>query len=423
MTASTTARYTPAADGWLAVVSGRRAVLLDGAAADGSVDEILAALDTDDAVGSLLALLLRDGLGAMPAFGFAEVDDRGSRVLVRGGVTARIGAADHLGTDYATWGEHRVEGEAVVFLSIGPAGPSLPLGRGAARARAIELAASGTAPSIGPASTEASAPGVARGADGEVSAPPIPAPTAPPKPAAAAAAAPVVAPPTPLPPAPISPAPASGIPEQTMVEFTLADADPGYSHLFEETIVRPIEHAAVREDEPQAETQAAPEPAAAPPGATGFEEHDGLTIVSGDLARLRAEAPPQPTAPIAAPPSGDLPVVAELRFPSGSVEKLTGPVIIGRSPSSGKVSAGRLPRLVTIPDDPDLSRSHVQVEMQGDTVVVTDLHSRNGTTVVLPGRAPERLRGGVPTTVIHGTVIDLGGGLTIDVHEPRGEAG
>jgi hypothetical protein len=55
------------------------------------------------------------------------------------------------------------------------------------------------------------------------------------------------------------------------------------------------------------------------------------------------------------------------------------------------------------------------VVLEGDSVVVTDLHSRNGTLVVLPGKSPQKLRAGEPTVVIVGTVIDFGGGITLTV--------
>ena len=55
--------------------------------------------------------------------------------------------------------------------------------------------------------------------------------------------------------------------------------------------------------------------------------------------------------------------------------------------------------------------------MEGDSIVVTDLHSRNGTHVILPGKSPQKLRQGEPTAVIVGTVIDLGGGVVFTVSE------
>lgn len=415
MTAAVSAHYSPAADGWIAIVSGSRVAFLDGATESDRVDAVLDALGSDDAVDALLAVLLRDGLSAMPAFAFAEVDPTGVRLLVRGDLTASVGGSEYRGSDYSTWGEHRAPAASEIELVAMAAGERarLPLGHGAAYASAVRLGggargedAVGVEPEVVPAARPT-----------PVSAPPTP-DAAPPVPIADP---PIAAPPTPIAAPPTEP---TSIPEQTMVEFTLADADPGYSHLFEETIVRPIEHAAVRDEEPSAEAApaAVPAPTAAEPvpAPAPFEEHDGLTIVSGDLAKLRAAAPPQQTAPTSPVQSASRPAVAELRFSSGLTEKLIGPVIIGRSPSSGKVSAGRVPRLVTITDDPDMSRSHLQIDMEGDAVVVTDLHSRNGTTVTLPGRPTERLRGGVPTTVIDKTVIDLGGGLTIEVREPTG---
>ena len=42
--------------------------------------------------------------------------------------------------------------------------------------------------------------------------------------------------------------------------------------------------------------------------------------------------------------------------------------------------------------DQDISRTHARVALEGGTVVVTDLHSRNGTLVALPGKEPQKLR-------------------------------
>jgi pSer/pThr/pTyr-binding forkhead associated (FHA) protein len=71
---------------------------------------------------------------------------------------------------------------------------------------------------------------------------------------------------------------------------------------------------------------------------------------------------------------------------------------------------------MTTPEQ-DISRSHVRVSVEGGTVVVTDLHSRNGTHIVLPGKPPQKLRAGDPTAVIVGTLIDLGDGAVLTVRE------
>jgi hypothetical protein len=173
----------------------------------------------------------------------------------------------------------------------------------------------------------------------------------------------------------------------------------GYDFLFGETVVRTVEGAAVR-----------PEPSEASPVAG---DHDGRTSVglsaaerrAARLARKKPAAPPAPPAPEFA-----------LTFSTGERELLDATLIIGRAPSASKVSATSVPRLVIVGGpDQDISRNHVQVSVEGGTVLVTDLHSRNGTMVTLPGRPPQQLRGGQPTAVIDGAIVDLGSGVTMTV--------
>jgi len=149
-------------------------------------------------------------------------------------------------------------------------------------------------------------------------------------------------------------------------------------------------------------------------------DHDGTTVASIDIRRLREEraaraAASAATAAIGTPgASGGAPI--SIRLPDGSLEPIGQEVVLGRAPSVSKVSGGRIPRLVTIGlGDPDISRSHVRLALEGDTVVVTDLHSRNGTHVAQPGKTPVKLRAGEPTPVLAGTVVDFGGGWTIQV--------
>ncbi len=153
-------------------------------------------------------------------------------------------------------------------------------------------------------------------------------------------------------------------------------------------------------------------------------DHDGLTIASVDIRRLRAEREAAKVADAAPMPGDDTDHAAsqppqpqpQLRMPDGALEPIGHELVLGRAPSVSKVSGGRLPRLVTIGHgDPDISRSHVRLALEGGTVVITDLHSRNGTLVVAPGKPPVKLRAGEPTPVLIGTVVDLGGGCTLQV--------
>jgi hypothetical protein len=122
------------------------------------------------------------------------------------------------------------------------------------------------------------------------------------------------------------------------------------------------------------------------------------------------------SAAVAAPAAEPAPQLY-LDLSTGSREQLGQPILVGRAPTATTVSGGSLPRLVSIPGDKDISRTHAQFVVEGGTVVVTDLHSRNGTQVIMPGKAPQQLRQGEPTEVIVGTIVDLGGGVTLTVRE------
>jgi hypothetical protein len=233
-----------------------------------------------------------------------------------------------------------------------------------------------------------------------------------------------------------------------------------YDHLFGATMMRSVEDAAARpqaddtgDESPASNGPAAPPAAPAPPAALAAQEssvppvasapaftpaspvapasqqlgdHDGLTVLSGDLRALRESAGNQQAASEGQEPAASIEASSSfgkqedrgftLKLPDGHTEPIDGMVVVGRAPSVSKMGGGRVPRLVTVDSvEHDISRNHVQLTVEGGTVVVTDLHSRNGTLIALPGKAPQKLRAGEPTSVIAGTVIDLGSGVTLDV--------
>ncbi len=109
------------------------------------------------------------------------------------------------------------------------------------------------------------------------------------------------------------------------------------------------------------------------------------------------------------------PAVARLRAPDGSTIDLDRPVLIGRAPSDSGFENSQ-PHLLTVPSpSQDISRTHVLVAPEGDLIVVTDLHSTNGTTVVKPGPGVERvtLPSGQSVTVEVGSVLELGDEVAI----------
>ena len=216
-----------------------------------------------------------------------------------------------------------------------------------------------------------------------------------------------------------------------------------YDYLFGETMFRGVGDAAMHDDPEQDGEPVSPEVAivgSIPPTPTDFDndsdrndnddssggrntgdhntgDHDGHTVASADIAKLRASrkarASSTPT-PVEVPKTPQL----FLERGDGTREPLSEPILVGRSPTVSKMSGGVIPRLVVASgEDQDISRNHAQFTVEGGTVVVTDLHSRNGTLIILPGRSPQQLRQGEPTSVIVGTVIDLGGGVSFTVRE------
>lgn len=85
------------------------------------------------------------------------------------------------------------------------------------------------------------------------------------------------------------------------------------------------------------------------------------------------------------------------------------PVRIGRRPSSPRILVGAPPRLVRVVSPRhEVSATHVELRQTGATVVVTDLRSTNGTTVLLPGSPPRKLLQGESVVVSPGTLVDIG---------------
>jgi hypothetical protein len=378
-----TARVAADASGrWLAVIGASGALLVDGAT--DRADELLAALAAGDPVQPVLDLLVGSGIGDVPDFALVltDADGRPRHAVVRGVPVVRIPGLEELtGHGVRTWREHEATGTAAVLLAPGAGeGPSLPIGIGAVLGGRIELVAeeAPVAPARPvPPATEAI--GTGPGATAAASTPP-----------------PAIAPsPTPL-------------PEHTMVEPE--EGAFGYDRLFESTIVRSVEDAAVRpiveEDEGDAPPPASSALIAAAPTPVDPEEdgdHDGETVLSGSISG-RAER--------SRPEAHEVAVPAAVRrfalvLPGERREPIVGELVIGRAPTA-RVVDGRTPRLVALEGDPDVSRSHVRIALEGDTVVVTDLRSRNGTNIVLPGKPPQLLRADEPTPVIPGTIVDLG---------------
>ena len=160
-------------------------------------------------------------------------------------------------------------------------------------------------------------------------------------------------------------------------------------------------------------------------GPASPDDHDGLTILSSDLAQIReqlpawaAQWPQEGQAPgsIAAPTLAVPAEAPRLLLSTGVEVTLDRTVLLGRAPQVARVTNRELPRLVAVPSpQQDISRTHAEVRAEGEHVLVTDLHSTNGVHVSRQGEGARRLHPGEPSVVVAGEVVDLGDGVTFTV--------
>ena len=224
---------------------------------------------------------------------------------------------------------------------------------------------------------------------------------------------------------------------------------------------------------PSGPVPSVPAAAGSPPSATGFtgapaagaDEIDGSTVLSSAIADLRAAAStpaaaaPVPDVPVTLPPGPSFaaapqpgrpmilarsctaghpnppqrddcatcgqslvgearqvprPALGVMSVSGGPRVTLDRPVVVGRRPRSPRATGDDLPRLVTVPSpQQDISRSHVEVRLEGWHVLVSDMSTTNGTTLLRSGQPPLRLHPGEPVLVVSRDVVDLGDGVTL----------
>lgn len=367
-----TTRYFPDSSGWY-VLCGRAVVLaVVPTTPMDRISSLWAVISAAETATPVLDEITRGGISNAPDFAMIHLSGKAGTLFVRGSVSAFLAGEPVDGSGATAWLERSfAQGEAVELRFRDEAWAieqGLPIVEGVVRCVGLRAGEVGSA---------AQAPGEG-----------------------------VVAPSRALDPVP--PPPVAS--ETTLVVETIAEAPPsiaaspapvasaspaGYDHLFGETVIRSVEEAAVRDEsaEPAVEDRTRV--------ATDLEARRALRRAARATASRQAAGPR-----------------LWVDLSTGGTELLDRTVIVGRAPSATRVTGGELPKLLTMSTpNQDISRTHAQLAVEGGTVVVTDLHSSNGTFVTLPGRAPQKLRGGEPTTVIVGTIIDLGDGATLTLRE------
>lgn len=113
------------------------------------------------------------------------------------------------------------------------------------------------------------------------------------------------------------------------------------------------------------------------------------------------------------------PALAGVHSNHGDFADVQVAVVVGRSPDAAQGPRGA--HLMRVPSpSSDISRSHLIVTARDWSVLVTDLHSTNGTTVVPVGEQSFVLANGESVQVDLGTILDLGDGVSLRIELPRG---
>ena len=427
--------YTPGS--WWVGVADTGCVALPGEADSATVAALWTSLRDGAGIAELLTVLLRPGIAAVPPFALVDVQGSTVHAVVRGDVVVEVtgseGSRTLSGARMTTWSESVLAGVRGLVVRMPEAddaedGATVPIESGVVRAGRLVLDLTSAAQAAPSTDTAAHGTRVARQDDHAAATPgPVPAPvpilepdTGPDAPAAPSpAVSPALSVVRPHVPHPLDAAERSAEEESRPAWPRVRPLRPESVPLAPE----PAGHAAEEADEAVEAVADRTDPLvtgfgteAAQDGEDGEgQDHDGLTVLSSDVVALRRQLPEWAgdAVPSLAVPTPRTPPPAKLVLSTGLVVSLNRPVLLGRAPQVTRVSNNEIPRLVTLASpNQDISRTHAEVRMDGEDVVVTDLRSTNGVLLLRQGAGPQRLHPGEPTVVEPGVVVDLGEGAT-----------
>jgi hypothetical protein len=112
------------------------------------------------------------------------------------------------------------------------------------------------------------------------------------------------------------------------------------------------------------------------------------------------------------------PRLGRVRLSTGGLIDLDQSLIVGRQPSVSRVQGAVMPKLVQVASPSgDISRSHVEVRLEGWHVMLCDLKATNGTVLVREGQPPRRLAQGEMAILLDGDIAEVGDGISLRFEE------
>lgn len=385
--------YSPGT--WYAVVSVDTVALLSAEVGESTLRAVWTGMHGGDGFAAVLEGLVGGfgaSLSALPPFAVASRDpgSGGIRVIARGAVTVWVDGPGLDGVQVSglgatTWAD-RTFGE-LARVRIAPsagAQSTLPLGDGVVLAGAVDWQPTPRA------STESPRP---EHEDDSITGPAATSPAA--------------------------PEPTSGETLAFTSSTVAADETHGYDEfLFGATRMSTVEDAAVRVAESDGLIDAIPAPPSppAPVPSPLAGDHDGETMSAEQFAALRArsDAAGGTASPVPMPAAATAPTSAPaLVVSTGQRCVLDRSAVVGRKPRVLHAT-GTVPNLITVPSpQQDISRSHVELRVDGTDVLAVDLDTMNGTKLLRTGQEPVRLHPNQATLLVHGDRLDLGDGVVL----------
>jgi hypothetical protein len=402
-------RATYAPGSWLVLCGPTSVVVLEppGAGWTPLVAELWQQVLASSSLVDLAARLARYGLDTMPSFGALFWTPEGMRSLVRGSVSIVDPATEQViasGDGIQTWSEVGLEDLSTVRIDTDgralPDALQLPLVVGAVQASSVLLDARAEARVHSPQLAQRDAPAVITDQPGEPTEPLEPTePTEPAEPTEPTGLTEPEVRPTELLPDLPQAAEAATAPGVDFDPEAMENADTALLSMSVASELGLAPSPPAPPSGPTVEATVCPHGHPNPPGTTRCR------TCGTPVRDLRPRTVAQP-------------VLALLRGSDGAEAPLDRTVLVGRAPAQ---TGGTGARLLTVPSPgQDISRTHVEVAPDGWRILVTDLHSTNGTLLIPPGGQEGRLlTPGEPVAVELGSVLELADGVSVLVDFAR----